>query len=115
MSEITLREGIALLLWLVVAVLVVGKLVISLRHAFRAAKNDSALASDIHAPQRYALTAMLAASLAVAGFLVWVPELVRLSPCGLGVILLIGLSSYVNWRIRQHFSGKRSARIANNQ
>ena len=73
MSEITLREGIALLLWLVGAVLVVGKLVISLRHAFRAVKDDSALASDIHAPQHYALTAMLAASLAVAGFLVWVP------------------------------------------
>ena len=115
MSNITLREGIAVLLWLAAAVLVVGKLVISLRHVFLAVRDDSALASDIHAPRRYALTAMLAASLAVAGFLVWVPELVRLLPCGLGMILLIGLSSYVNWRIRQHYSEKRSARIANTQ
>mgnify|MGYP003376776245 FL=1 len=114
MDEVTIRLVIAVLLWLAAAVLVVGKLVISLGHAFYALQNDTALASDNRAPLRYAVTAMLAASLTVAGFLVWVPELVRLLPFGLGVILLFGLSSYVNWKIRQHYSRKRSAHIANN-
>ncbi|MBK7215891.1 MAG: hypothetical protein IPH95_02180 [Candidatus Promineofilum sp.] len=89
MDEVTIRLVIAVLLWLAAAVLVVGKLVISLGHAFYALQNDTALASDNRAPLRYAVTAMLAASLAVAGFLVWVPELVRLLPFGLGVILLL--------------------------
>ena len=111
-SEITLREGIALLLGLAAAVLFVVTQVISLRHAFLAFNGHTPLAADARAPLRYALLAMLAAALAFGGLVVWIPELIRFTGCGLGFVLLAGLSSYVDWRIRQHYSVKRRDRMA---
>lgn len=114
-SEITLREGIALLLGLAAAVLFVVTQVISLRHAFLAFNGHTPLAADARAPLRYALLAMLAAALAFGGLVVWIPELIRFTGCGLGFILLAGSSTYVNWRMRRHYSLKRSDRLAGNQ
>ena len=112
MSEITLREGIALLLGVAAAVLFIVTQVISLRHAFLAFSGHTPLAADARAPLRYALLAMLAAGLAFGGLVVWIPELLRFTAWGLGFVLLAGLSSYVDWRIRQHYSVKRRDRMA---
>ena len=112
MSEITLREGIALLLGVAAAVLFIVSQVISLRHAFLALNRKTPLAADARAPLRYALLAMLAAGLAFGGLVVWIPELIRFTPWGLGFVLLVGLSSYADWRIRRHYSVKRSDRVA---
>lgn len=114
-SEITLREGIALLLGLAAAVLLIVSQVISLRHAFLALNRETPLAADARAPLRYVLLAMLAAGLAFGGLVVWIPELIRLTGYGLGFILLAGITTYVNWRIRRHYSVKRRERMANNQ
>lgn len=111
-SGITLREGIALLLGLAAAVLFIVTQIISLRHAFLALNRKTPLAADARAPLRYALMTMLATSLAVVGLVVWIPELIRFTACGLGFILLVGSYSYGNWRIRRHYSLKRSDRMA---
>jgi len=97
-SELALRQGIATLLWLIAAAMIVVNQVISLRHAIRAAQGK---VSDIRAPLGYALFAMLGTLLAVAGLIIWIPPLIRYAPFWLGVICLMGLSSYVNWRIRR--------------
>ena len=107
-SEITPREGIALLLGLAAVVLFIVTQVISLRHAFLALNRDTSLATDARAPLRYALLSMLAAGLGVVGLFVWIPELIRFLACGLGFILLAGLSSYGNWRVRRHYAVKRN-------
>lgn len=115
MSEITLREGLALLLGLAAAVLLIVSQVISLRHAFLAFNGHTPLAADARAPLRYALLAMLAAALAFGGLVVWIPELIRFTAWGLGFILLAGSSTYVDWRIRRHYSLKRNDRLTGKQ
>ena len=112
MSELIFRQGIAVLLWLIAAAMVVVNQVISLRHAMRAAQGK---VTDIRAPLGYALFAMLGTLLAVAGLIIWIPPLISYAPFWLGAICLMGLSSYVNWRVRRHYSVKRSDRMANRQ
>jgi len=111
-SELALRQGIATLLWLMAAAMIVVNQVISLRHAMRAAQGKD---SDIRAPLGYALFAMLGTLLAVAGLIIWIPPLISYAPFWLVVICLMGLSSYVNWRIRRHYSVKQSDRVSNRQ
>jgi len=92
--------------------MIVVNQVISLRHAMRAAQGKD---SDIRAPLGYALFAMLGTLLAVAGLIIWIPPLISYAPFWLVVICLMGLSSYVNWRIRRHYSVKQSDRVSNRQ
>lgn len=103
------RHGIALLLWLVSATMIIYYAVRSLRYALQAAQGYPSLAADMRAPLRYAVAMMLATALAIMGLIAWVPELVTVMPFWIVVVILVGLSVWGNLRIRLYFAKKRSS------
>ena len=101
------RRGIALLLWLVSATMIIHYVFRSLRYALQAAQGHPSLAADMRAPLRHAVFMMFATALAITGLIAWVPQLVALMALWIAVIILVGLSVWANLRLRPSFATKR--------